>query len=451
MNKSEELKFWIEKVEEIAARLGLSFYPQEFYVVGKQKMIEMMAYHGGYPLYSHWSFGKNLKIGKILYEKNYFFLPYEIVINTDPCRAFLLESNPLFYNILVAAHVYGHNDFFKNNRAFKDTRPERILPEMEKYRRIIKKFAADRKIGIEKVEKTIDAAHAMMFIQTDVNFYDFLIENGTRLEPWQKEILEAVKIIDGHLRPNIRTKIINEGWATYWHWRIIEEMKNSLPFDDYFKMRMAHLRVIRLPQNPKIVNPYRVGFLLWKKIAEESGEAAIFEVRKEMADFEFLLTYFNDRGDFIYKNFVKPGLETLAKEIEKLTEEQRKEIIEAFGLAVAKDGSLAVLPEQREIQTFECYDKILESRGENMLPRFEISLEAGKLMKEYFLNLKHKNDGRPLDVKESLAVLKMIQALWRDPVVLETSLEEQQGLYKTMKTLRFICRDGYIVTKKKDK
>ncbi|MEK7123942.1 MAG: SpoVR family protein, partial [Patescibacteria group bacterium] len=421
MNKSEELKFWVEKVEKTANRLGLSFYQQEFYVIAKQKMIEMMAYHGGYPLYPHWSFGKSLKIGKILYEKNYFFLPYEIVINTNPCRAFLLESNPLFYNILVAAHVYGHNDFFKNNGVFKDTRPGWILEEMEKYRLKIRKFVNDRKIGIEKVEKTIDAAHAMMFIQTDVNFYDFLIENGTRLEPWQKETLAAVKIIDGHLRPNIRTKIINEGWATYWHWRIIEELKNSLSFDDYFKMRMAHLRVIRPPQNPKIMNPYRVGFLLWKKIAEESGEAAIFKIRKEFADFEFLLTYFNNNGDFIYVNFVKPGLESLAAEIARLTEEQRKAVMEMFGLVVGKDGNLAVLPEQRELQVLECRDKILESRGENMMPRFEISLEAGKLMKEDFLNLKHKYDGRPLDIRESLEVLKLIQALWRDPVVLETS------------------------------
>lgn len=451
MNESEELKFWIEKIEKIAARLGLSFYPQEFYVVSKQKMIEAMAYHGGYPLYPHWSFGKSLKIGKILYEKNYFFLPYEIVINTDPCRAFLLESNPLFYNILVVAHVYGHNDFFKNNRAFKDTRPELILPEMEKYRLKIRKFVNDRKIGIEKVEKTIDAAHAMMFIRTDVNFYDFLIKNGTRIEPWQKEILAAVKIIDGHLRPNIATKIINEGWATYWHWRIIEEMKDSLPFDDYFKMRMVHLRVIRMPKNPKIVNPYRVGFLLWKKIAEEAGEAAIFKIRKEMADFEFLLTYFNDRGDFIYENFVKPGLESLAAEMAGLAEEQQKAIMEAFGLVVGKDGSLAMLPEQRELQTLECREKILESRGENMLPRFEISIEAGKLMKEDFLNLKHKYEGRPLDKNESLMVLRMIQALWRDPVVLEMSLEEKEGLYKKLKTLRFICRDDRIFTKVKDK
>lgn len=445
MSVVEELKPWIEKIEKIAARLGLSFYPQEFYVVSKEKIIEAMAYHGGYPMYSHWSFGKSLKIGKILYEKNYFFLPYEIVINTDPCRAFLLESNPLFYNILVAAHVYGHNDFFKNNRNFKETRPERILPELEKYRLKIKKFIGDPKIGIQKVEKVMDACHAAMFIPTNLDFFRFLAENGGHLSDWEKEIISAAGTVNNHLWPNVLTKIINEGWATYWHFRIIEELKNELSFDDYYRMQMAHLRVIRMPANQKIINPYRVGFFLWKKLADELGEAAIFEIRKEMADFEFLLSYFSDKDDFIYLNFIKPLLEMITDEALDLSPEDRLALARQLMIFIDENGKITLAPEQRELLAAQYKEKVLAARGENLAPRFDVSIET---QNEPWLCLKHKYDGRSLDLGEDLKVLQMIQALWRYSVVLETTKDEKKGLYTEQKTFKYICRDGKIIPKK---
>ena len=150
----KDLMGWNEKIEEKATELGLDFYPQEFEIVGFDEMIGYEAYVGMPSRYPHWSFGKSFEKTKTLYSLNLTGLPYEMVINSDPCLAYLMRENTLLLQILTMAHVYGHNDFFKNNRLFKEgTKAKYTLEMFNLDSKIIREYIDDPSIGYEKVER----------------------------------------------------------------------------------------------------------------------------------------------------------------------------------------------------------------------------------------------------------------------------------------------------------
>ena len=114
-----ELMQWNEKIEAIAKGIGLQCYEQEFEICDFEDMIGYEAYVGMPSHYPHWSFGKSYERIKTLHKYDMVGLPYEMVINSNPCIAYLMKNNSLLLQILTMAHVYGHNDFFSNNRLFK--------------------------------------------------------------------------------------------------------------------------------------------------------------------------------------------------------------------------------------------------------------------------------------------------------------------------------------------
>ena len=155
----KDLMSWNEKIEEKATELGLDFYPQEFEIVGFDEMIGYEAYVGMPSRYPHWSFGKSFEKTKTLYSLNLTGLPYEMVINSDPCLAYLMRENTLLLQILTMAHVYGHNDFFKNNRLFKEgTKASYSLELFKLDADTIRGYINTPGIGYEKVERILDAA-----------------------------------------------------------------------------------------------------------------------------------------------------------------------------------------------------------------------------------------------------------------------------------------------------
>src|SRR5580765_7076345 len=107
----EELHKWDSQIQELVQRYGLKCYSQEFEVCDHNEMIGYMAYSGMPSRYSHWSYGKNYERQKTLYDYGVAGLPYEMVINSNPCVAYLMRDNSLLLQILTIAHVYGHNDF----------------------------------------------------------------------------------------------------------------------------------------------------------------------------------------------------------------------------------------------------------------------------------------------------------------------------------------------------
>ena len=116
----KELEEWNVKIEKKATEFGLDYYPQEFEIVGFNEMLAYEAYVGMPSKYPHWSYGKAYEKNKTLYSLNLTGLPYEMVINSNPSLAYLMKENTLLLQILTMAHVYGHNDFFKNNRLFRE-------------------------------------------------------------------------------------------------------------------------------------------------------------------------------------------------------------------------------------------------------------------------------------------------------------------------------------------
>ena len=114
----KDLAYWDDAIRERVDEFGLRCYPQEFEICDHGQMLGYMAYHGMPAHYPHWSFGKSYEKTKTMYDHGVSGLPYEMVINSDPCLAYLMRDNSLCLQILTIAHVYGHNDFFANNFTF---------------------------------------------------------------------------------------------------------------------------------------------------------------------------------------------------------------------------------------------------------------------------------------------------------------------------------------------
>src|SRR5512134_3984890 len=120
--KVEDLEYWNDRIGELVGSFGLQTYPQEFEICDHEDMLSYMVYSGMPSHYPHWSYGKAYEKLKTLYDYGVSGLPYEMVINSNPALAYLMRDNSLLLQILTIAHVYGHNDFFKNNFTFRSTR-----------------------------------------------------------------------------------------------------------------------------------------------------------------------------------------------------------------------------------------------------------------------------------------------------------------------------------------
>jgi len=148
----EQLTKDIEVIVEMAKANGLDFYPVHFEVVPASIMYEFGAY--GIPgRFSHWTHGKAYNKMKMQYDFGLSII-YEMVINTNPAYAFLLENNSLTANRLVAAHVLGHVDFFKNNIYFQRTNRHMIETASLNAERIRQ---YEYQHGSKKVEEFLDA------------------------------------------------------------------------------------------------------------------------------------------------------------------------------------------------------------------------------------------------------------------------------------------------------
>ncbi|MFR5172797.1 MAG: SpoVR family protein, partial [Clostridium paraputrificum] len=332
----KDLMEWNEAIESKAKELGLNFYPQEFEIIGFNEMLGYEAYVGMPSRYPHWSFGKSYEKNKTLYSFDLTGLPYEMVINSNPCLAYLMRENTLPLQILTMAHVYGHNDFFKNNRLFKEGTRAKLALEMFKLDgEIIREYINAPGIGYEKVERILDAAHAIRYNigrvigrkeMTDeeirknrIEDYKKAIENKSildmdmvieepildkiplepyddvvgfiikygKLEEWERDIVRIVKRETEYFMPQIETKTMNEGWASYWHYNILKSL--DLPEGLHFEFLKRHNDVVA----PMLggLNPYYVGFKMFEDIEKRYGRDKIFEVRSMERDASFIRRY----------------------------------------------------------------------------------------------------------------------------------------------------------------
>src|SRR3972149_10717136 len=146
----EDLEEWDKRIQEQVEKLGLSCFPQEFEICDHHQMLGYLAYNGMPAHYPHWSFGKAFEKQKTVYDYGMSGLPYEMVINSNPALAYLMRDNSLALQILTIAHVYGHNDFFKNNFNFKTTRAEFTIGTFKAHAERVRRYMEGPSIGLER-------------------------------------------------------------------------------------------------------------------------------------------------------------------------------------------------------------------------------------------------------------------------------------------------------------
>lgn len=403
----KELMLYNEQIEEIAARLGLDYYPQEFEIISFEDMLCYEAYVGMPSHYSHWSYGKTYDRLKTAYKYNLTGLPYEMVINSDPCIAYLMKDNTILLQILTIAHVYGHNDFFKNNRMFKTyTNAKLTVEKFKNHADRIRSYIHDPSIGYAAVEEILDAAHSIRYqchgfdkeapaSLDDMNYpcenlLAFLGRFGN-LQDWQRDILQIVMEESRYFYPQIETKIINEGWATFCHYTILKEMglSQSLALEFY----KVHNSVIC--QTPGNLNPYHLGFKMWERLFEENDRdfKKLLPIRAQERDASFIRKYLD------YEICLESNLF-------QFEEEERYYIIS-------------------EVADSEGYRKIKNTLA-NQVGMGSIPIVQVKEVQqaENTLILEHVVDDRQLNLSYATETLKYIQTLWGGKVILLTTLSD---------------------------
>lgn len=453
----KDLEMWNEKIEEKAYELGLNFYPQEFEIVGFDEMLGYEAYVGMPSRYPHWSFGKSYDKNRTLYSFNLTGLPYEMVINSDPCLAYLMRENTLLLQILTMAHVYGHNDFFKNNRLFKEgTNASYSLELFKLDADTIRSYINTPGIGYEKVERIIDAAHAIRFNigrvigrkeKTDSEIRDDILEeykrrienrnildsnenieipnldkiplepyddvvqfiiNYGQLEEWEKNILRIVKRETEYFLPQIETKTMNEGWACFCHYTILNEL--NLPEGLHLEFLKRHNDVVA----PIIggLNPYYIGFKVFQDLYKSYGKEKIFEVREIDRDSSFIRRYLT------------------------------KDLCEELNLFEYAKRSFDYVIE--EVSDEDGWKKIRDdlsfSMGLGSIPYIRV-IDLDK--NDSTLTLEHVFDGRELEMSYAKQTLKYIQTLWGHNVKLRSKTRDgKEFILKCDYTGKVLVEDG---------
>ena len=326
----ELLRDFDRAIGEIArSEFKLDCYPNQIEVIASEQMLDAYASLGlpiGYP---HWSYGKEFIRNEQMYRKGMRGLAYEIVINSNPCIAYLMEENSLPMQALVIAHAcYGHNSFFKGNYLFRQwTNADAIIDYMVFARNYV--LRCEERYGHEIVEATLDSCHALMSHGVDryrqpnplsaeeerlrqrereehawkqydeiwrtlpaknrgdrdragdvglyppepqENLLYFIEKHAPKLEPWQRELVRITRKMAQYFYPQGLTKVMNEGWATFWHYTLLNRLFDKGLVDDGFMLEFlkSHTNVIAQPAYDSKVysglNPYALGFAMMTDI-----------------------------------------------------------------------------------------------------------------------------------------------------------------------------------------
>ena len=320
-----------DAVEDVALNeMKLDVYPNQIEVITAEQMLDAYSSTGMPLFYKHWSFGKQFLSNEMLYRKGMRGLAYELVINSDPCISYIMEENTAMMQTLVIAHAaFGHNHFFKNNYLFQQwTDAEGILDYLEFAKAYI--MSCEERHGQQAVEKLLDAAHALMHqgvhryprakvrdlkaeaareaerhahqerIYNDLwrtlpaetkqeptvadyrrqtlnlpqeNILYFLEKSAPKLEAWEREILRIIRLIAQYFYPQMQTKVMNEGCATYCHYRIMTRLHERGQITDgaFMEFLQSHTNVTNQPMFDSGhyggFNPYALGFGIMQDIS----------------------------------------------------------------------------------------------------------------------------------------------------------------------------------------
>ena len=446
----------IEEITAIARKFQLDFFPMRFEICPADIIYTFGAY--GMPTrFSHWSFGKAFHRMKMEYDLGLNKI-YELVINSNPCYAFLLKGNTLIQNKLIVAHVLAHSDFFKNNIRFSNTSRDMVETMAASAERI--RFY-EMKYGKERVEEFLDHALSIQehidpgltrprrkrteqkkeepnsraktpyddlwrldgqpekenvekpaqrrFPETpEKDLLLFIMKHSRALEEWQQDILSILRHEMLYFWPQLETKIMNEGWASYWHIRILREM--DLTEEETIEFAKLNAAVIQ-PSSTSI-NPYYLGLKIFEDIEKRwdhptkeerekygrlpgKGREKIFEVRELESDISFLRNYLT----------------------EDLVEELDLYVFERTGNAWTVTDK-----DWRRVR-----DQLVASRVNGGHPY--IVVKDGDYLRNGELYLEHRYEGTELDLKYLEKTLPHVYALWGRSVHLETVVEDRPVVF----------------------
>lgn len=460
-----------QEIGRIAKDFGLTTFPNQIEIITAEQMMDAYA-SVGMPLgYHHWSFGKRFVHVEKSYQRGQMGLAYELVINSNPCIAYLMEENSIAMQALVIAHAcYGHNSFFKNNYLFKMwTAPDAIID----YLVFAKNYIAECELnyGIDAVEVILDACHALMnygvdkykhpsplsiqeekirqqnremYLQSQVNelwrtipkvvknpqglkkrfpeepqenVLYFIEKNAPLLEPWQREVVRIVRKIAQYFYPQGQTKVMNEGWACFWHYTLINALYDEHLVTDEFMLEVLqnHTNVImQAPFNARGysgINPYTLGYKMMQDIKRMS-ETPTEEDKKWFpylahADWyknlDFAMRNFKDES-FIAQ-YLSPKVIRDMKLFQILDDDRQSELF--VGAIHNEQGYKAI----REALSKQYNLGVLEPD----IQVFSVDVESDRQ-----LTLHYTQQNRvPLAAQSTLEVLKHLYSLWKFPVCLQ--------------------------------
>jgi len=441
---------FLPQIERIAARFGLEFHPVDFESVPESFMMEIAVY--GLPVrMPHWSFGVRY-ISQLIQHRMGHSRIFEVVFPGKPGRAYLAAGNGLAENLLVMAHVLGHADFSRNNMLFRRSQDQVGMQIVERAASHAQQIArAIEEHGAERVEAVLDAALALeqhididqtlvrppypeyavvpppvaddvfrrRYAALDPDAADhetgprkrapvppfperdllwFIANYAPELEGWERDIFLAVREESYYFYPVFATQIMNEGWASYWHARLLRE-SDFMPQDVYVDAIKCHSDVVRPvasgEQVALAVNPYHLGFSMWEKVVEKDGLDAARRMMREEDDFSFV------------RNRLTPEL---------------AEELGLFRFEAQSNGAIRVI--DRDLP--KLHDALLAPKYNFGAPR----VAALHVHVDGTLELQHDHatDGRGLDLERARRVLGYVQRVWRRPVKLHTVGESGQPI-----------------------
>jgi len=477
------------EIGRIAEGYRLDTYPNQIEIISAEQMMD--AYSStGMPLgYHHWSLGKQFLSTEQKYKRGHMGLAYELVINSNPCISYLMEENTLALQALVIAHAcFGHNSFFKGNYLFKTWTDASAIVN---YLMFAKGYVAkcEERHGLEATEAILDSCHALMNYGVDrfrrpnpisaekeeqkqiereeyqqrqvndlwrtvpqkdqtadegwqrfpaepqENLLYFIEKNAPLLEPWEREIVRIVRKTAQYFYPQRQTKVMNEGWATFWHYTLLNSLYDEKRVNDGFMLEIlqSHTNVIFQPEfdSPYYsgINPYTLGFAMFTDIRRICEEPTDEDKRffPEYAGKDWLDTLHHAMENFKDESFIlqylSPAVIRKLKLFNILDDDRNKEIEVT---AIHDDqGYLRV----RE----ELADQYNLSKQEPNIQVFEVDLRGNRS-----LTLHHVQHERiPLDNEDATDVLKHLHHLWQFDVHLDSIREDKV-------TQSYTCDDEFV-------
>ena len=428
----DELQDWDRKICALGEALDLDWYPIDYEICDYKEMIGHMAYTGLPTHYRHWSYGKSFDRIQTEYNLGMSGLPYEMIINSNPSISYLMTENPMSTHILTMAHCVGHSDFFKNNRMFAETGADTVIDRFKTAGKRVKKYMEDPNIGVDAVEKILDACHSIRFqvprtpgikrrshkdlkkyyirllqndktgfldgfninkipLEPDQNILRFIADHDRSLSEWERDLIRIVEQESLYFIPQAYTKIMNEGWACMIHEKIVQALK--LPDKYHISFLRLHNQVVR----PHLgqVNPYHLGYKIFKYIEKHHGFNECLRVREIHNDETFIKRYLN----------------------QELCQE-----LNLFSFSFDKRASVNRVAEISDDMGWQTVrDDLIKNVGLNSIPVVLVK----ELQKDGTLVLEHQHDGRDIELSEANKVLEFINDLWSGDVKFTTIIEEE--------------------------